>query len=59
MTVADTVRDTVPRVVTRVETRQVNRLHPWQRLLMWLGGGGLVACALWLVLKIRRFNEEK
>lgn len=56
MTVADTVRDTVPRVVTRVETRQVNRLHPWQRMLMWLGAGAIIMIVLCVVLRVRKMK---
>lgn len=56
MTVADTVRDTVPRVVTRVETRQVNRLHPWQRWLMWLGAGTIIMIVLYVVLRVRKMK---
>lgn len=56
MTVADTVRDTVPRVVTRVETRQVNRLHPWQRWLTWLGAGAIIMIVLYVVLRVRKMK---
>lgn len=56
MTVADTVRDTVPRVVTRVETRQVNRVDPWQRWLMWLGAGTIIMIVLYVVLRVRKMK---
>lgn len=51
----DTIRDTVPRVVTvtRTEVREVNRLHWWQRALMWAGGVLLAAFAGWAVWRIK------
>ncbi len=45
MVVTDTVRDTIPKVVTvtKTEVKEVNRLHWWQKALMWLG----VALGAW------------
>ncbi len=38
--VADTIRDTIPKIVTvsKTDIREVNKLHWWQKVLMWLGG---------------------
>ena len=45
--VADTIRDTIPKIVTvsKTDIREVNKLHWWQIVLMWLGGiatGGIL-----------------
>ena len=42
--ISDTLRDTIPRIVTVTETqvREVNRLHWWQKVLMFAGIVGIV-----------------
>lgn len=53
--VTDTIRDTIPKVVTVIETRiqEVNKLHWWQKVLMWLGGI-LSLLAAWKIYKAVR-----
>lgn len=52
--VSDTVRDTIPKVVlvTRTEIKEVNRLHWWQKVLMFAGIVCIAAGAGWLVRKL-------
>lgn len=55
MMVADTVRDSIPKVVTvtKTEIKEVEKpLGWWQKTLMWAGGIGLLAIALFLAFKI-------
>lgn len=54
--VADTVRDTIPKVVTvtRTELKEVNRLHWWQRALMWMGAAAAAAGAFFLGRKLKK-----
>lgn len=49
--VGDTIRDTIPQVVTvtRTEVKEVNRLHWWQKALMWAGVAGIGAGVLLMV----------
>ena len=56
MIVTDTIRDTIPRIVTVKETvvQEVNRLHWWQKALMWAGGIGIAVTALLVAVRIKR-----
>ena len=56
MIVTDTIRDTIPRIVTVKETvvQEVNRLHWWQKVLMWAGGIGIAVTALLVAARIKR-----
>lgn len=53
--VADTIRDTIPQIVTvsKTEIREVNKLHWWQKALMWLGLVAVAGFALTLYIKRR------
>lgn len=53
--VSDTVRDTIPKVVpvTKTEIKEVNRLHWWQKALMWDDVIAVLACCAWLALHRR------
>lgn len=53
--VGDTIRDTIPQVVTvtRTEVKEVNFLHWWQKVLMWIGGFALVGLAIKSYIKRR------
>ena len=54
--VADTIRDTIPQVVTvsKTEIREVNKLHWWQKMLMWVGVIATIGGALTLYRYIKR-----
>lgn len=49
-------RDSVPVVTetTVTEVREVNVLHWWQRLLMWLGGIGTCFACLYILYKVKK-----
>jgi len=49
-------RDTVPVVTetTVTEVREVNVLHWWQTLLMWLGGIGTGFACLYILYKVKK-----
>jgi len=55
--VTDTIRDTIPKVVTvtEVQTKEVNRLHWWQKVLMWIGGIMGAVGLLWIGTRLKRF----
>lgn len=44
----------VPVPVKEMVVREVNKLHWWQKVLMWAGGIALLVCGGWVVLKAKR-----
>lgn len=49
----DTVHktDTIPKIVKVTETIEVNKLHSWQKSLMWIGGVGIFGLLAFLIRK--------
>lgn len=45
----------VPVTVTKTEVREVNKLHWWQKLLMWCGAG-LLAFGGYKIYKVLKFS---
>lgn len=43
----------VPVPVKEMVVREVNKLHWWQKVLMWAGGIALLGCGAWVVLKVK------
>lgn len=57
--VTDTLRDSVPVVteVVRTEFREVNKIHWWQKILMWCGGIGLAVIVVLILFLYNRIKK--
>ena len=44
--------DTIPNIVTVEKVTEVNKLHIWQKILMWIGGVGIVGLLMFLMYKL-------
>lgn len=44
----------VPVTVTKTEVREINKIHWWQKALMWLGAFAIGICGGWIWWRIRR-----
>lgn len=57
--VTDTLRDSVPVVteVVKTEFRDVNKIHWWQKILMWCGGIGVAVIVVLILFLYNRIKK--